>query len=228
MIELQPRDRQILNLAYEQQFVTMKQIETWVFSEQTKRRANQRILALERSGLLKSELPQVGFQSRIIRLTRSGIKVAETDRAERIPQVKRISIQTLLHDSFVTAVRLRLGELWNAVWIPERLLKAEQFAQIPDGLLVFPSGATVAIEVENTPKGPKRFREIQERWRGSSVKLCLYVATSDVMFRVVKSYLLAGPRDLPFGVVNWRDLEAGTPEVFMAAGEINIFTRREL
>jgi hypothetical protein len=134
----------------------------------------------------------------------------------------------LVHDSTVTAVRLRLSELWDAKWIPESLIKSEEFSQVPDGMMVFQNGRQVAIEVENTPKGPKRFRELQERWRGMPVRLVLFVATSDSMFRIVQSYLEAGPRDLPFGLVNWEALENGTPKVWTVMGELDLFKGRVL
>ena len=228
MIELQSRDRHLINLTYEQQFLGVAQAHEFILSGMVLREKQRRIQELERAGFIRRERSLGCDRSGIIRLTKSGIKLAEINRTERIPQLRKISIQTLHHDSIVTAVRLRLAQLWNATWIPERLIKADDYPQVPDGILVFPSGTTLAIEVENSPKGPKRFREIQERWRSNPIKLCLYVASSDVMFRIVKNYLELGPKDLPFGLVNWSDLEKGTPPVWMPQGEIEILSRREL
>jgi len=228
MIELQTRDLLLINLTYEQQFLCVGQAHEFVYRDMEKRRKQTRILELERAGFIRRERGLGYDRAGIIRLTQSGIKLAENDRAERIPQLRSLSIQTLLHDSIVTAVRLRLAQLWTATWIPERLIKGDSFAYVPDGMLVFASGSIVAVEIENSPKGPKRFREVQERWRSNPVKLCLYVASSVVMYRIVKKYMESGPKDLAFGLVNWRELEKGTPYVWMPQGNIDIFSRREL
>jgi hypothetical protein len=227
-VELQPRDRLLINLSYEQQFVVVSHAHRYLFSGIDQRERQRRIYELERAGFIRREPTQLIDKTGIIRLTKSGIKLAEADRAERIPQLRSISVQTLLHDSIVTAVRLRLSQLWHATWIPERLIKSDEFPQVPDGMVVFPSGTTLAIEVENSPKGPKRFREIQERWRNNRVKLCLYVASNEALYRCVKKYMEQGPKDLPFGLVLWRELENGTPHVWMPQGMIDIFSRREL
>src|SRR5690606_14177135 len=125
-------------------------------------------------------------------------------------------------------VRLRLQEIWDCHWIPEGLIKAEQFPHVPDGMAVFPNGRQVAVEVENSPKGSERFREIQERWRGVPIRLVLYVATTPMMLRLVRRYLEAGPQDLPFGLVLLSDLEAGTPKVWTVLGELDLLSRRSL
>jgi DNA-binding MarR family transcriptional regulator len=228
MIMLQKRDRELLRLTYEQQFLSVGQAHQFVYPDVAARIKQRRIFELERAGLIRRERGFGADRAGIIRLTQSGIKIAEIDRCERVPQLRKISAQTFFHDALVTSVRLRLAQFWGARWIPERLIKAESFAHIPDGVLVFPTGSIIAIEIENSPKGPKRFREIQERWRANPVKLCLYVASSEHMHRVLKKYLEAGPRDLPFGLISWSELERGAPPVWMPQGEIDIFSTREL
>jgi len=228
MIAIQPRDRKLIDLTYEHQFLRVEDAKDFIYAAKESRSQRRRIAELAAAGFIRFEALPFASSKRIIRLTSSGIKLAEIDRAERIPQLRKISIQTLLHDSIVTSVRLRLAGLWDATWIPERLIKSESFPQIPDGVVVFESGTTIAIEVENSPKGPKRFRELQERWRRSKVFLCLYVASCDVMYRLVQNYLKQGPHDLPFALVNWRELESGTPRAWTVQGEIDLFTRRVL
>jgi len=229
MNQIQERDQRLLRVIYEQQFVLMSQIERWFFGKQSARRARQRIQVLSEAGWLQRVESPLIKHARIIRLTKSGVSIAETDRVERIPQTRTLDVSTLLHDSIVTSVRLRLEELWDAFWVPERLIKAEQFSHIPDGLVIFDaSRLQVAVEVENSPKGPKRFHEIQQRWRGSKVELILYVASSPTMFRIVQNYLKTGPQDLPFALVLWSELEAGVPHAWTVAGEIDVFSRRDL
>ena len=226
MIELQRRDHDLIDLTYEQQFVSVGHAQKYVFGSMQPRRQRERILELERAGVIRREECLVSQVGRIIRLTKSGVQIAESRRSEIIPQQRKLDLRTLQHDALVTAVRLRLSQLWDAHWIPERLIKAEQFRHIPDGVAVFESGTQIAIEVENSPKGPKRFREIQERWRGVPVKLCLYVASQAVMHRIVLSYLKDGPQDLPFALVSWDELATGTPKVWSVFGELDLFSRR--
>ncbi len=222
-LRFQIRDQGILDTCYEQNFLMIDQIRRYFFKGLSARRARQRLKILVNHGLIRREY---GMDSdRFVRLTSSGVKRAEQGRGILIPQRKKLDANTFHHDACVTAVRLRLNELWLGKWLPEALLKSESFPHIPDGVWIFPSGKQIAIEVENSPKGPDRFHKIQARWRNSSALLVLYVTTSNEMHRIVKSYLETGPQDLPFGLVTLDDLEAGKPPVWSVMGELDLFDR---
>jgi hypothetical protein len=162
----------------------------------------------------------------LVQLAQAGRSVVEERTEIRIPQSRKPDLATLAHDAAVTLVRLRLEEVWDGQWISEALLKSQEFSQIPDGVWVFPNGNRVAIEVENTPKGPTRFHAIQERWRGVNIRLVLAVATSEGMAQHVRRYLETGPADLPFGLVRINELEEGMPKIWTRAGELDLLTRR--
>jgi hypothetical protein len=225
---LQERDRLLMTVIYEQHFVETDQIARFFFREATRRRALQRIQVLEKAGILRREEHFYQRGRSILRLTQHGTAVVEQNRAALIPQRTKLDVRTLVHDGLVTATRLRLQELWDGVWIPESLIKAEEFPHIPDGILVFPNRRQVAVEVENTPKGPERFREIQERWRRATVRLVLCVVPDATMLRIVRRYLESGPQDLPFGLVHWEALKDGVPLVWTVMGELDLFSRRSL
>ena len=126
----------------------------------------------------------------------------------------------------VTAVRSRLAELWNATWIPERLIKARgDVLHAPDGVLVFPSGTTIAIEVENAPLNARRFRDQLESWRGTKVLLVVYIASGEALFRTLQARIKNGPKGLPFALLNWKQLEAGVPRAWTMMGELDLFAR---
>jgi hypothetical protein len=227
-IVIQPRDRAILQTVYEQHFVLMRDAERYFFPGVSVRKAQQRIVELERAGLVRRErLKPYGHQP-YLRLTKDGRSVATADRAVEIPQIKNINVTTFQHDRIVGAVRLRLREFWSATWIPEGALKKEDYPQIPDGMLLFPSGTRVAIEVENSIKGPKRFHELMKRWAPVPVKLVLYIATSPNLFNLLQGYLKKGPEGLPFGLLNWSDLEMRQPLVWTVRKELDLLSWREL
>ncbi len=110
---------------------------------------------------------------------------------------QRLDPRTLVHDAIVTSVRLRLSYFWDGSWIPERVIKQDEYPQIPDGLLVFQSGKKVAVEVENSPKDKTRFFQNMERWRKTDFKLVLFVATTTALVARIEGYLKEGPQGLP-------------------------------
>jgi hypothetical protein len=161
-----------------------------------------------------------------VKLTPAGTGRVEAATAVRISQGQKTDNNTLIHDACVTATRLRLEELWDGHWIPEALLKSEEFPQIPDGLWIFPNGNRVAIEVERSKKDFDRFHKLQERWRAVEIRLVLYVTVGEAAARRVRRYVETGPKDLPFGVIKLEELEMGTPRVWTCLRELELLTRR--
>lgn len=228
MIIVQERDRRIIKAIYDHRYLPTKDVERYIFKGLDSRRARERILELELAGLVRRERLDPFANRTILRLTRSGTALALEHRAAEIPQLRRVDVRTFLHDSLVISARFRLSEFWEAVWIPEGALKSEDYPQIPDGVMVFASGSQVAIEVENSSKGPKRFRELQERWRSVRALMILYIATAPNLYRLIQGYLKTGPQDLPFGLLLWSDLEMRQPKIWTARGEIDLLARRDL
>jgi hypothetical protein len=225
---IQDRDRSMMEKIQDHRFLLSEQIYQYIFKGTNERTARARLEKLETAGLIRREFSIVFRSQRIIRLTQRGEALVNAQRSPGLRITKRFDTRTLEHDSIVSSVRFRVEEHWQGVWIPEAALKAEAFPQIPDGVFVFPNETQVAIEVENSPKGPARFHQIQERWRSVPVALILYVATSPEMMASVRSYLKSGPQDLPFGLVLWSELKVGTPKVWTVAGELDLFNLRSL
>jgi hypothetical protein len=87
------------------------------------------------------------------------------DVARDLKPLRRLNPKILDHDAKVTSARLRILQLWNATFVPERAIKAKDFPEIPDGIFFFPSGRGVALEIENSDKGRARFLRLLERWK---------------------------------------------------------------
>lgn len=223
---MQERERRILLNSYQQPVTREGTIRKYVFRGVTDRVARRVLGRLENRGFIVRDGGLRIESERLIRLTSKGVKWVESIGQIRIPQRRKPDASTLIHDAAVSAVRFRLEELWDGTWIPEALLKSEEYPQIPDGIWIFPNGNRVAIEVERTAKGPQRFHRLQERWRHIDIRLVLYVATDRSIAKTVRQYLETGPSDLPFGLVELQSLEFGLPAVWTRLQEIELFTRR--
>jgi hypothetical protein len=225
-MKIQERDREILRRCYEQQFLLVEHVERYFFHDGAWRRAYERIRELENAGLItKTGLPGFGAK-RIIRLTKHGIAIAQQLHPIEIPQRRRLDFHTIEHDAIVTSVALRLHQLWDGIWVPERAIKKDDYAQIPDGVFMFETGNKVTIEVENSLKGRTRFLTLLDRWKHVPMRLILYVATHPRIYKSLKEYLSDGPGGIPFALVEWTALRDGSPTVWCPKGELNVFGRR--
>lgn len=226
MMILQERDRRILRLCYEQQFVLTEHVEA--FFSGSYRACRKRIQELVDSLYLHEELTSALGKKRIYRVTKLGAQVALETHACPVGQARVLQPATLVHDAIVTSVRIRLESFWNAQFICERAIKGKEYRQIPDGLFVFPSGKAIAIEVENSDKGRSRFSQNLNRWRDTqNVLFVLFIATNDSLSHSIQTCLGNAPQGRPMGVVRWQELESGVPLVWTRRGEIQLFERRE-
>ena len=227
-MKIQQRDIEILKCCYEQQFLTLEQIEKYYFKSTHGNLARRRVGELRKAGLVRAEDSRLATTGKIIRLTRSGQKLIASQCAFDVPQARSIDLATLMHDSIVTSVRLRLSEIWSGAWVPERALK-DKYPIIPDGIVKFESGFNVAVEIENSSKGRTRFCQILNTWNQvENVSLILYIATTEQLERLILSYLAEVKMKLPAVVVQWSSLCSGMPLVKSPAGELPIFSKREL
>lgn len=226
MIQIQQRDRQILRCCYEQQFLLFEHVERFFYQPGNERDARRRIAKLAVDGfVLKQQVATLGGRQ-LIRLTPKGISVAREFETLEVPEPGKVDLRTLTHDALLTSVRLRLQQLWDGVWIPERALKAEEYPRIPDGLMVFPSGRKIAIELENSAKGRTRFLGIIDSWRGTEILMVLYVAIGEPLRTFLQKTLNGHPAPVVIGVIEWDQLRTGTPSVWTTKGPANILTRR--
>lgn len=227
MIMLQERDKAILRLCYEQQFVLTEHIETY-FSQVSYQACRKRITELVSAFYLREELTQVLGKKPIYRVTKLGAAVALENGALPVGQARVLQATTLVHDSIVTSVRLRLQSFWDAKFTCERAIKGSEYRQIPDGIFTFRSGKGIAIEVENSDKGRNRFIGLLRRWRDTPhISFVLYVATNDSLFESIQKWLAHGPKEKPLGVVRWKDLATQAPPIWTCRGELKLLERRE-
>ncbi len=224
---IQKRDQEILRVCYEQQFLTTEHVIQYFFKVGQWRRAYERISELKSGGFLRAEKNVLFDQLQILRLTSYGQRLVLSSAPIEVPQVRRLDPRTLVHDTIVTSVRLRLSDFWDGSWIPERVIKQDEYPQIPDGLFVFQSGKKVAVEVENSPKDRARFFQNMERWRKTDVKLVLFIATTPALVARIEGYLKEGPQGLPLALVFWDELKKRAVKVWTPSGSVDVFNRKE-
>jgi len=222
---IQERDREILRRCYEQQFLLIDHVVRYFFKGSW-RRAYERMQELEEAGLIRREPFFATGPKSVIRLGRHGLGISSQLHPVEIKQNVRIDPFTVEHDALVTSVALRLHQLWDGVWVPERALKQGEYDQIPDGVFVFESGNQVAIEVENTLKGKTRFIRLLNRWRFDKMRLILFVATKPHIYQAIQRFLMEGPSGIPFALTLWSELDQGEPYAWCPKGNLQIFNRR--
>src|SRR5262245_29093336 len=147
MIEIQNRDQEILRICYEQQFLTLDRVRHF-YLRTSRSEPYRRLRELENAGFLLREYSPIAGRRSLIRLSELGYKFARANHQFDLAPLKRLNPSTLLHDTLVTSVRLRLSEFWDVPFVPERAIKSLEFQEIPDGIFNFPSGNEIALEVE--------------------------------------------------------------------------------
>lgn len=227
MVILQNRDREILRLCYEHQFLLMEHLKGAFFKGKSKQKLYERVQELEKAGLLRREKIFILGREQVLRLTQDGERTIREHFQFAIPQYRRLPLDTLAHDALVVSVRLRLREIWDGTWVPETLLKQNEYQRIPDGIIAFPGGKQVAIEVENSLKGKSRFLSLMKTWgQHPNVGMVLYISTTKSLYSNLHGYIVEGPRKPIFALVSWDELRSGTPKAFSIHGEIDLFSRR--
>lgn len=223
MVELQERDKTLLRICYEQQFITAADAAKYIFEDRYKV-AWRRLASLRKAQLLKSEL--VHDRVLIFRVTKLGQSAAEESGALPVPQLNRVAPERVNHDRLVTLVRLRLAELWDAKFISEQALEKE--AELPDGVLEFASGKKIALEVEASLKGRTRFLKRLRYLGDKGYYLILYVASTEHLFDALQQYLKDSDVRCHVGLTVWSKLESSTPLLWSKVAPLKAFDRRAL
>lgn len=223
---LQARDLDIVQLCYEQQFLTVDHLLP-LFRGGQKDVVLRRIKKLQAAGLISVEKAHVSMgRTSLLRLTKKGNQLGAMRSAYDLPRAHSLDYRTLEHDTLVTTLRLRLRELWDFTWVPERALK-DRYEIVPDGLVQFASGLAFAIEVENSMKGATRQRAILDTWdRTAGVQMVIFVCTKPQVFDAWQRYLTEGPRRIAYALLRWEELVAGHPVAWSPKGPLPLFERR--
>jgi hypothetical protein len=227
---LQERDRKILQLCYEQGFLTVEHLHRGFFSKAGMGAAYRRVRELEAGGFLRRSKVSVLSGQSMILPTVSGVGIARAISEFEVPVRKRPLLHTLDHDALVTSVRLRLCELYvdsSPVWTPEGHLKRQGGELIPDGLLRLTRGRTMVVEVENSQKSKKRIVSILDHHvKNHSDKLVVYVAANRTIEACLQNNIQTHWKPGIFAVISWESLQSEDPVLWTTAAQIKLFNNR--
>lgn len=226
MIVLQARDKEILKVCYEQQFILTEHVSDHFFGG-SYTEALRRVIELRKWDYLQNAGFKIGKKMAHI-LGHRGMPVAEASSAVKFNHYPRIDPKTAEHDAIVTDVRLRLASLWDGGWIPERGIRSFDASQVPDGLFLFENGRQVAVEVENSLKGRTRFVNRLKFWGASEVAVVLFVATSHELYTAIESYLAESPDSPICCLTTYDSLRSDSPAVWSKEGALGLFAQRVL
>lgn len=155
---LTERDKEIMRYIHRFGYLSARHITT-AFKMHPKA-AYRRLGRMVREGYLRHVRP-LRHESGVYVLTTAGIEACESERGRA-----RIRLHTFNHDLLVADIALALAA--GGEWITERELRAGvggigrpgPRAHVPDGVLVRPGGARIAVEVELTAKPKARLQKI--------------------------------------------------------------------
>ncbi len=225
---IQERDWKMARVIYEEQFLPMRTIRDFFFNGQ-KSNASRRLKILFHQKLIRVE--KIGFpsQMKVVRLTQKGIELYRERLPFIVKQKRKLATATFAHDLFVAETRLHLAKLYNAEWVPERAMKVMALEKIPDGILTFPSGRRIAVEVENTTKSKARYEAMWREWESQNFMLILYVSTQEGVHRaLVKNMKEFKSNTLRLGLMKFSDFaNQNLTNVWTPSAELPLFTKRE-
>lgn len=233
MIIIQNRDKCILMLCYEQQFMTTKQLIRFFFSKVHPSEAYRRLKELEKSGFIKRQPSITQGTGDYIRVTRDGADIAQGIASAQVPQLPRLNLHRIPHDIAVNEVRMRIHDLWpSAVWISELGLR-DKFGQenfsyplpsCPDGMMEFQDGRTCAIEVECSTKERERYETNFRRWaKRGGADFVLYVVNNKHTEAAVQRVMQVTDSFVG-GTISYDSLlSSESPLVWTPSGEVSLF-----
>lgn len=163
---LTERDRELLQFINDFGFCEMPQLDARFGLKHP--RNYQLVKRLVAGGYLKHERLLHGRHG-VLRLTPRGAKLTT------LPAIKQVSLGTYHHDLTLIRVYLQLRARYpEATWLSERQLRCDKHydgvgktGHLPDGILVFPDGKQVAVEVELTLKSRYRLESILKGYGGA-------------------------------------------------------------
>lgn len=207
MIRLQDRDKAILKVCYEQQFLLTEHVANHFF-DGSYGEALRRVIELRKADYLKPAGFRIGQQLAHI-LGHRGMPIAEANSGVRVPVYPVIDRLKAEHDAIVTDIRLRFEGDWNGKWTPEIDIKADHPSKIPDGIFEFGDKKKAAIEVENSLKGRKRFQDRLKLWNPHEIDMVIYFATSEEIYESLKSFLEVAPKHPSFYLISYDAFRSG-------------------
>ena len=140
----------------------------------------------------------------VYRATARGISAA----GDSLPSA-RLVLGSYEHDLQLVDLAVTLEQKTGALWQTDRQIRHEKGLKgvgtpghTPDGILVFPYGARIAVELELSPKGAEKTEKILMEYSGTQYQAVWYYVNCGYLAARIRS---AG---LPFiKVFSWPDLE---------------------
>jgi hypothetical protein len=140
----------------------------------------------------------------IYRAAARGIAVTE----DSLP-VARLVLGSYEHDLQLVDLAVSLEHRTGAQWQTDREIRHEKglkgvgtFGHSPDGVLLFPGGARIAVELELSPKGAGKIEKIFMEYAGSQYQEVWYFVNCDYLAARIRSAALPLIK-----VFSWPDLE---------------------
>lgn len=132
------------------------------------------------------------FQSKpgVYRVTSKGVAVTN----DELPTCK-IRLGSYEHDLALVDLAIELEQKQGACWITDRQVRHEKGitgvgtkGHSPDGILEFPSGEKIAVELELSSKGTNRLENILKYYAKSHYKEVWYFVKSDTIAAKIQAF----------------------------------------
>lgn len=221
-MRIQERDKKILKLMLEQEFLLLGHVRT-VFYSENRTEAARRLVELERAGFILREPNPLDPRQDIFQVTSYGRDIAIEYGAEAVRPRRPIPPSLIRHDALVTWCRWQLETLWGARFTPERAIKLGNMREVPDGIFSFRPNFRVALEVENSRKGLGRLTRLLKRWEEiEDLVFVLYVATNAEIEQLLIRAVKESQTDQPVGVLRICEHEKLNLDAWTTRGPMDI------
>ena len=122
--------------------------------------AYQTLVALQKSGALKSEEHQIdGRITRLFGITPHGLAIADRVGNPHF-ELGRTNSDYVTHKLEGQRMRVRAAGAGWGRWVPERELRKTGLKKVPDAMVTDLAGRKIAVEIERYCKTPKRYEEL--------------------------------------------------------------------
>jgi hypothetical protein len=191
-IILQDRDYEMLKYILEQKFLSREQLEKWFYKIQS----YKRLLELTFSGYLKKEPVVLSSKDHFL-ITDLGVTALLERGVNGIRPARSIDIRFYYHNKTLTDIRLLFESIGLARdWKTERALKSEggyeatlkkskgdDRVKVPDGAFLSPSGKSIVLELELTPKVSDLYKEILKGYlKNQKIDRVFYIVKGEDLF----------------------------------------------
>ncbi|MCC7442161.1 MAG: hypothetical protein IT285_11035 [Bdellovibrionales bacterium] len=216
MIQIQARDREILRVIYEQQFLRPRELMRGPFKGVHRTEVYRRIRELESAGYISRKQYVPGGYT-FIRLTDPGLEVARSESRWDFHYNRRLNLDWAQHDALVTQIRFRLEALLGGDWMPRAVLLRDytgekgSSAAIGDGAMVFASGKRIVVEVEELARRRDVYIRVLQAWAHPAKATVVLFVADGIIYRKLQKLLPHAPPQQPFALTTPEELFRDPP-----------------